>query len=476
MKNSRLFCFMLLLASLVMGACTINFVEAETPVATTESASSNSTSAGADGLGDPLYPQGGNGGYDAIHYTIELAVDMATNEIDGATTIDAMTTQELSAFNLDFHGLEIGRVTVNGAPAAFSRNGDELTITPDAPLPTDTAFAVTVAYSGEPEPVNDPGLSFAELGWKRYPPGVFTFSEPSGSKSWYPVNNHPTDKATYTFRITVDKPYVVAANGLLQEEIDNGDTVTYVWEASDRMASYLATVNIAEFQVQRLVGPDGLPIRNYFPPDTSQRMIDVFEPTGEMIAYFSELIAPYPFEAYGVAVMDQRFGAALENQTMSVFGRDMAFETVVVHELAHQWFGDSVSLARWQDMWLNEGFATYFSALWEEHQDGREALERIMDNSYQGMVNQKLPAPAYPEADELFGGAVYVRGAWVLHALRLEVGDEVFFDILRTYYDRFKDGNASTDDFIAVSEAVSGLDLTEFFDAWLFGDEIPEKP
>ena len=489
MKNLRMFWSILLCVVLLTSACTFRWVEPTTPTevdavsnAVTKTAKAATTDAttrgtpGADGVGDALYPQGGNGGYDALHYTIELTVDMDTNTINGSTTIDAAATQDLSAFNLDFHELTVSEVTVNGLAAEFSRAGTELTITPNEILFAEAPFSVAVAYHGVPVPVSDPGIGFAELGWKRYDPGVYTFSEPSGSMSWFPVNNHPTDKATYTFRITVDKPYTVAANGILQDEIDNGDTITYVWEASDLMASYLATVNIAEFQVQRLDGPEGLPIRNYFPPDASQRMIDVFAPTDEMIEYFSELIAPYPFEAYGVVVMDQRFGAALENQTMSVFGKDMAFETVVVHELAHQWFGNSVALGRWQDMWLNEGFATYFSALWEEHQGGREALDRIMNSSYQGMVNQRLPAPAYPKADNLFGGSVYVRGAWVLHALRLEAGDEIFFDILRTYYNQFQNGNATTDDFIAVAEEVSGTDLTEFFDAWLFGDEIPEKP
>jgi aminopeptidase N len=431
---------------------------------------------GADGLGDSFYPQMGNGGYDALHYTIDLTVDVDSNTIAGTTTIEAQATQDLGAFNLDFLGLEIGDVLVNDTPADFGRDGSELTITPSDVLLEGDAFTVAVAYSGEPDPVDDPGVPFAQIGWVAYEPGVFVLSEPSGSMSWYPVNNHQTDKATYTFRITAPKPYAVAANGLLKEEIDNGDTTTYLWEASDPMASYLATVNIAEFDLVTKEGPDDLPIRNYFPPGIDKETVAPFSLTADMIEFYSSFLGPYPFEAYGVVVMDTHFSAALENQTLSVFGLAAIDESVVAHELAHQWFGDSVSPAQWQDIWLNEGFATYFEVLWLEHTKGVEAANGLVSYWHEFLASEQTPAPADPPIEELFGTSVYLRGAWVLHALRLQVGDEVFFDILRTYYERFQYSHASTDDFIAVAEEVSGEDLGEFFDGWLFSDEIPPMP
>jgi len=195
-----------------------------------------------------------------------------------------------------------------------------------------------------------------------------------------------------------------------------------------------------------------------------------------MIAYYSDLIGPFPFESYGAIVMDAPFGGALETQTRPVFGRMSTIETTIAHELVHQWFGNSISLARWQDIWLNEGFATYFHHLWTEHTRGEEVFNATMRGMYTTIKARRMFPPGDPPPDDLFGSAVYVRGAWTLHALRLEVGDEVFFDIIRTYYDRFQGGNATTADFIAVAEEVSGQSLDALFQAWLYDEEAPAVP
>jgi len=213
---------------------------------------------GAAGIGDSLFPHLGNGGYDARHYTLDLAWDADTEILSGTVTIDAIATQNLSAFNLDFRQLDVHDVAVNGTTAMFSHAPPELTITPAEPLLDGASFAVAVTYSGIPEPVLGEGAP-VPVGWLRNEDGVYVVSEPSGSSAWYPVNDHPLDKATYTFRITVPEPLEVAANGLLQDEIDNGDTTTWVFEAGDPMASYLVTVNIGDFVVQTDEGPDGLP-------------------------------------------------------------------------------------------------------------------------------------------------------------------------------------------------------------------------
>ena len=224
------------------------------------------------------------------------------------------------------------------------------------------------------------------------------------------------------------------------------------------MASYLATINIDELDVETMESANGIPIRNYYSTGLPADVRKPFARQGEMLDYFSELFGPYPFEVYGVFVMDTQFGAALENQTMSIFGMDMidlddveGTELVVAHELAHQWFGDSVSVADWSDIWLNEGFADYSEGLWIEHTQGREALDEWVKSQYATVVDfpEYFPPPGNPPADNLFNGGVYVRGGLTLHALRLEVGDEVFFDILKTYAERYKYGNATTEDFIA---------------------------
>jgi aminopeptidase N len=432
---------------------------------------------GAAGLDDPLYPQLGNGGYDVQHYTIDLAVDIDTNTISGTTTIAATALADLAAFNLDLAGLTITDLTVNAAVAPYTRAGHELTITPTVAIATDTPFTVAITYGGSPQPVVDPGVPFSGVGWLYYEGvGSYVLSEPSGAMNWYPNNNHPTDKATYAFTITVPEAYVVAANGLLVDITEQDGLHTYHWEASDPMASYLATVNVARFDMLQEEGPAGLPIINFFPPDRSMRMQRNFAVTSAMIAHFSELIAPYPFESYGAIVMEVALGGALETQTRSIFGRSATIDMIIAHELAHQWFGNSVSPATWRDLWLNEGFATYFQHLWTEEVKGKAVFDATMRGSYAAIKEQQMPPPGDPPLENLFGPSVYVRGAMTLHALRLTVGDETFFGILRSYYARFAGGNASTADFIAVAEEVSGEELTAFFDGWLYAAAVPDLP
>lgn len=440
---------------------------------------------GADGLGDPYFPELGNGGYDVQHYTLDLAWDEEINSIAGMVTLAITATEDLSTFNLDFLGFIIDSITLNGVDVDWERDGRELIITPPEPLLNESTFEVAVTYNGVPGEGVFGAYDVFAGGWTRHTKGVYVASEPNGAAMWFPANDHPLDKATFTFEITVSNNYVVAANGLLQTITENDDeTLTYRWEASDPMATYLATVNIGDFVVQTAEGPNGLPIRNYFPSRIAESATQAFAPTADMIAFYSEIFGPYPFEAYGVVVADTDLPFALETQTISLFGNRIAVgrssaETVIAHELAHQWFGNSVSLSRWKDIWLNEGFATYASLLWLEHTRGTEAFQNEVEGYYLFIANsnlatQRFAAPANPQQRDLFNAGVYVRGAVALHALRLEVGDAAFFDILRAYYDRFKYSNATTEDFIAVAEEVSGKDLAAFFDAWLYAEEVPE--
>jgi len=442
--------------------------------------------AGSSGMGDSLYPDFGNGGYDVTHYTLDFTVNnVAASDLNAIVTIEAKAVQNLGSFNLDFIGFKIDEITVNGETAEFSRKGQELTINPLKPLEASETFTVVIQYNGSPEEIQSVALP-VQTGWITFDGGSFVLSEPDGSANYYPVNDHPLDKASYTFRVTVPEPFEVAANGVLTETTDNGDTTTFVFEARDPMASYLATIDIDEFDIETMKSEAGIPIRNYYSTSLSKDIRKPFARQGEMLDYFSKLFGPYPFDVYGALVMDTEFGSALENQTMSIFGTDMidvkdveGSELTVAHELAHQWFGDSVSVADWSDIWLNEGFANYSEGLWIEHRSGRNALDAWIKSEYDDVVQAPhyyFPPPGNPPADDLFNGGVYVRGGLTLHALRLEVGDEAFFRILQTYFDRYKGGNAATDDFIAAAEEVSGKELTEFFDGWLYNEKIPSIP
>ncbi len=439
---------------------------------------------GGESAGDIYYPPLGNTGYDAQHYTLDLLVDVETNLLVATATIDAVATQDLSQFNLDFVGMKIATLTVDGEPATFERTGErELVITPTAPIADEQAFTTVVEYYGRPNTEDDGRRAPFSIGWTNYGSGVFVASQPSGAATWYPVNDHPTDKATYTLRITVEAPFVAAANGVLTETLDaaNGHT-TYVWQMNDPMASYLTTVQIAPFTRQEETLDSGLVIRNYFPSRVADEGRQAFQRQSEMMTYFETVFGPYPFEVYGSVVSDTLIPFALETQTLSMYGitfvnGGIGAESVIAHELAHQWFGNSVSTEQWQDIWLNEGFATYSQWLWAEHAYGLEARDELIQREYATAASPfVLPGAAVlgdPGSERLFDRGVYVRGALTLHALRVRIGDEAFFETLRTYTERFHDSVATTADFIAVAEEVSGEELDDLFDAWVYQDELP---
>jgi aminopeptidase N len=440
---------------------------------------------GASGLGDSRYPGFGNGGYDVEHYTLDLTVnDVEIGDLSGVTTLAAIALHDLSRFNLDFIGFTIDQITLNGQPTTFERRGQELTITPAQAMTKGEPFSIEVKYHGQPDQVESVSAP-VQTGWIVHDGGSYVLSEPDGAASYYPVNDHPLDKATYTFSVTVPKPFEVAANGVLSETIDQGVATTYVWDARYPMASYLSTVNIGEFDLETGKSPQGIPLRNYYPAGSTAAVRRPFAHEGEMLDFYSQTFGPYPFDVYGSLVIDAEVGTALEAQTLSLFGIDMLdpdnvpeTELTVAHELAHQWFGDSVSVADWGDIWLNEGFATYAEGLWIEHLNGAAALNDWVREIYRTVVDAGADSvpPGDPVASDLFNEGVYYRGALTLHALRLKIGDKAFFDLMQTYYDRFKGGQARTSDFIAVAEEVSGQDLKAFFDDWLYAAKLPAIP
>jgi aminopeptidase N len=453
------------------------------PAATVAAQPSPTQLAPIVGIGDPYFPQLGNLGYDALHYTLELNVDMSNLQrtpISATVTMQARATEALPTFSLDFRRFTIEAVSVNQQPAIYQQAGRKLLVQPSMPLQDDELFTTTVSYSGTP--AGDGAGGDTRRGWNRFDGGIYTFGVPDGASTWYPVNDHLRDKASYTFRITVPKPYVVAANGLLVDTGDDGTTTTFHWESRDPIASYLVALVIAEQVEETQAGPNGLALRNYFPPDFPAERKAIFAQTQEMIAFLSERFGPYPFEAYGAVVVDTEFASfdAMEHQTLSMYANsDLALrETVVLHELAHQWFGNSVSLSAWNEGWLKEGFATYAEWLWEAHTaaaDGENVLRARVRKVYE---TPKQPWESYPpllspDSDFLLNPSVYTRGALTLHALRVRVGDETFWRIVRSYAERYRHGNASTDDFIALAEEISGQQLDDFFDAWLRQREIP---
>ena len=639
---------------------------------------------GAPGIGDPYFPLDGNGGYDVKHYRLDVAYNPSTDVLQGVATIRARAKQDLSRFNLDLEGLTVRSIRVNGRRATWTRDGGELTVTPRRGLRKRKRFTTVVRYDGVPTPISD-----AE-GFLATDDGTWVAGQPHVAATWYPVNDHPLDKASYTFRVTVPRGLEVVANGVLAGQRTRRDRTTWVWVAKEPMASYLTTATIGEFDLsayrrngirywdaidpdlftqpaprtgeqyalsqaadgayKRLArtisvpagaselsfwinrdtefawdfvfveahrpgsdewttlpdlnghtststgtscpvsehlflehymtageegceptgttgewnaasgsgggvyepwrldlseyaggdvevaisyASDGLLTRNGVyvddiqapggagstsfeddadtfdgwtvpgPPEGSENANDWIAGTAadapptqgeavrtslarqpEIIAFLEGYVGRYPFSAAGGIIDDvDAVEFALETQTRPIYDRDFfsvvdrtSGDSVVVHELAHQWTGDSLAVALWQHIWLNEGFATYTEWLWSEH-EGHGTAQEIFDSLAGGIpADDSFWALAIgdPGPDALFDGAVYDRGAMTLQALRVEIGDAAFFRLLRRWTTSRAGDNVATSEFIALAERISGQELDAFFATWLFTPAKPE--
>ncbi|MFD8117237.1 M1 family metallopeptidase [Streptomyces microflavus] len=432
---------------------------------------------GAVGVRDPYFPGLGNGGYDVTHYGLELDVDPAADRLRGTATITARATQDLSAFHLDLAGLDVESATVEGKPAAVNRAGKELTIRPGGAvedrLRKGRTFTTVVRYSGAPQAITDPDGS--KEGWLRTADGAVALGEPTGSMAWFPGNHHPSDKATYDIEVTVPDPLTAVSNGQLVSRSTAGSRTSYHWRTAEPMASYLATVAVGRFTTQQSRTPDGIRLFTAVDPESAAASKDVLARIPDVLAWSAEKFGPYPFTSAGAVV--ERTGDstyALETQNRPVFPGppDTA---LLVHELAHQWFGNSVTPATWRDMWLNEGFATYAEWLWAADHDGVPVRESF-DEAYEDDANWAFPPAVPPTAVELSDAPVYGRGAMVVHRLRLAIDDDkAFFALVRGWTKAHRHGNASTDDFTAYVEQETGQDLTGLWDAWLYGESRPPE-
>ncbi|MER6976822.1 M1 family metallopeptidase [Streptomyces carpinensis] len=434
-------------------------------------AASSAPTHGAPGIGDPYFPQLGNGGFDARHYALDIAYDPDTGRLDGRTTLTARATETLSSFDLDLQKLDVAGVLVNGRHADFTRDGDEMTITPRGVLPKNRTFTVTVTYGGIPEPLSGPIVFGSKYGWMKTGDGVFVACEPNAASTWFPSSDHPSDKATYDIRIKAPKGLTGVSNGRLVSTYDRGGSTYTHWREDRPMATYLATATIGKFDVQTGRTPSGIPIYVAIDPTLkNSNSVDVYAVTAAATDYWSQIFGPYPFEETGAIVDDMpEAGFSLEVQSKPAYSA-VRSESTIVHELAHQWFGDSVSVERWKDVWLNEGFATYAQWLWDEHRGTRSAHDSFLaaygarpaDSSFWQVE------PGDPQRDTMFASAVYQRGAMTLQALRERIGDKAFFRLLPAWSNAHRYGNADTADFVRLAEKVSGQRLDELFQKWLF--------
>ncbi|MFC5719356.1 M1 family metallopeptidase [Streptomyces gamaensis] len=432
---------------------------------------------GAPGIGDPYYPEAGNGGYSVSHYDLRLKYQPKTDRLEGTATLLATTTQDLSRFNLDFL-LDVSEVLVNGKKAAVGRSGThELEITPQTPLEKGKSISVVVRYSGTPSQVKVNGFT----GWTRTPDGAVAAQEPEGAAWWFPSNDHPRDKATYDISVSVPDDVQAISNGVLASKTSRFGWTRYNWRSTKPQASYLTTLAIGKFDITEDRTAGGLPVISAYSKDLGDNYAPAkasIERTAEIVDWESSVFGPYPFTALGGYVPNVNSHYALETQTRPFYSpaqfANGANTSVVVHELAHQWFGDYVSVNNWRDIWLNEGFATYAQWLWSE-KEGEGTAQQLADYVYSQPADSPFwkVKPGDPGADRQFDGAVYNRGAAAIQALRTTVGDQAFFTILKQWPEQHRYGNASIEDFVAFAEKVSGKKLGALFDTWLFTTAKP---
>ncbi|WP_030210115.1 M1 family metallopeptidase [Streptomyces sp. NRRL S-87] len=448
-------------------------------------------SPGAAGLRDRYFPKAGNGGYQVDHYGIRLDYTPDTGRLTGTAEITATAEQALSSFHLDFDGMDVDEVEVDGKGARFNRAGQELTVRPSGELVKGRTFRTVVRYSGVPRTVEDPDGS--EEGWIETADGAVAVGEPVGSMAWFPGNHHPSDKALYDVEITVPKGYEAVSNGVLKARTERAGRSVFQWHAAEPMASYLATVAIGRYDVRTSPGaagtggsagaaPSAVPVYTAVEPGLVKKSAPALARIPDVVAWGSRRFGPYPFSSVGaIVVPDGTLGYALETQTRPVFSGAPDAD-LMVHEMAHQWFGNSVSPKSWRDMWLNEGFATYAEWLWAEDRGGLTAEERFdafydedtdvdpeADGSYWDFPPADPPGPEHISDDP-----VYYRGAMVLHKVRQKVGDKAFFALLRGWAAARRHGNASTADFTAYADRTTGEDLSAIWRVWLEGDGKPD--
>ncbi len=430
---------------------------------------------------DPYLPRSGNFGYRISRYEIDLDYKVASNRLSGTVTITAVTLATLRSFTLDLADtLAVGKVTVNGRrPAHFATAAGKLSVRLPAALPSGSAMSVSVRYAGTPRPIQ---TAWGEVGFEELADGALVAGQPNGAPSWFPCDDHPRAKASYRIKISTDNPYRAVANGKLVNRRARAASTEWTYEQAEPTSTYLATVQIGRYNLHQMTHPQTkpqVPMQVVLPDRLRAGFDHDFARQPQMMKLFVELFGPYPFAAgYTVVVTDDDLEIPLEAQGISIFGANhcdgnRTHERLVAHELAHQWFGNSVTARRWRDIWLHEGFACYAEWLWSEHSGGptAEALATTHHRRLDRLPQDLLLSDPGPK--DMFDDRVYKRGALTLHALRRHIGDGAFFDLLRNWTARYRHATAVTDDFTELAATYSAAPLRPLWKKWLYSTQVP---
>ncbi|BDT92901.1 M1 family metallopeptidase [Nocardia sputorum] len=430
---------------------------------------------------DEYLPQNGNRGYRVSRYELELAYRVSANRLTGRAAITAVTTEVRPRFALDLsQALSVSKVSVNGAKAAkYTHQHGKLVITPQQRIPAGGALSLVVQYGGAPKPVRGP---WGEVGWEELTEGALVASQPNGAASWFPCDDHPSSKASYRISITTDSPYYAVANGTLLRKQSKSSQTTWVYEQPEPMSSYLATIQIGHYRRHRIGSShSAVPMHAILPSRLRANFDHDFARQPRMLEVFSERFGPYPFADYTVVVTDDELEIPIEAQGLSIFGANhcdgrRGAERLVAHELAHQWFGNSLTIRQWRDIWLHEGFACYAEWIWSEAAGGPTADQLARAARHNLSREPQDIVIGDPGPQRMFDDRVYKRGALTLHALRLELGDSTFFDLLREWTIRYRHSSVTTEEFTDLAGHYSLVSLRPLWDSWLLAERLPQLP
>ena len=426
---------------------------------------------------DPYLPENGNFGYRVSRYELDLEYKVAINRLSGTATITAATLASLRTFTLDLSdALRVTKVSVNGKrPAHFRSSDGKLHIALQAALPAGAAMTIAVRYGGTPQPIHS---YWGEVGFEELSNGVLVAGQPNGAASWFPCDDHPSAKASFGIQVSTEAQYLAIANGQLISRRARAGLTTWTYEQAEPTSTYLVTLQIGRYDRHRMA-KNGVQIHAVLPERLRRSFEHDFGRQPQMMKLFVKLFGPYPLaDGYTVVVTDDDLEIPLEAQGISVFGANHCSghrrsERLIAHELAHQWFGNSVTVKRWRHIWLHEGFACYAEWLWSENSGGRTADEwarhyhRVLADAPQDLLL------ADPGPRDMFDDRVYKRGALTLHVLRRHIGDDNFFALLQDWTASYRHSTVVTDDFTGLAAHYADESLRPLFRAWLYSTTLP---
>lgn len=431
---------------------------------------------------DPYTPRSGTSEVRVNHYDLALDYDILPNTLRARAVLDARVLEDCSALSLDLEGLTVDRVLVNGQLSSFKHSKHKVVVDAREGFFVDEALTVEIHYAGTPSPASG---AWGDIGWEELSDGVLVAGQPVGAATWFPCNDHPSQKATFRVSVLLDSDYTAISNGALVAVDQQCDRTAWTWESREPVATYLATVQMGQYR-RGPVEPDRypparVPLTLACGEHLWARAQHVLAKQHAMMSVFEQRFGAYPFDDYGVVVTDDELEIPLESQPLSIFGPNHLTESweserLIAHEMAHQWFGNSVTPASWSDIWLNEGFAHYAEWVWSEASGRRSAHDQAVDAHAELAASKQKLVIGDPGPKKMFDDRVYVRGALTLHALRMSVGDQTFFTILQRWTAQNRCGNVTTADFLALASEVSGRPVEPLLHNWLFEKKLPALP